>query len=189
MSMSPTTRQSTSTGTDRWSMPTTSIPLPANSRAARRPTLPSPRTAMRSMRAVMTRVHRTCITQYMDRRLPVTDRTFWKTGDVTPTGTIADRLALAGDALTPTERRVADVVTADPTALAFDTVAELAERVRLQRPVDRALRGQARIRRVFRTPAARPCCADRAVVARRPEPVTRTRWRRRTSSPDARLRR
>ena len=48
---------------------------------------------------------------------------------MTPTGTIADRLALAGGALTPTERRVADLVTADPTALAFDTVAELAERV------------------------------------------------------------
>jgi len=48
---------------------------------------------------------------------------------VTPTGTIDDRLALAGTALTPTERRVAEVVTSDPTALAFDTVAELAERV------------------------------------------------------------
>lgn len=48
---------------------------------------------------------------------------------MTPTGTIDDRLALAGTALTPTERRVAEVVTSDPTALAFDTVAELAERV------------------------------------------------------------
>jgi DNA-binding MurR/RpiR family transcriptional regulator len=48
---------------------------------------------------------------------------------VTPAGTIADRLTLAGAALTPTERRVAEVVTTDPTALAFDTVAELAERV------------------------------------------------------------
>ena len=48
---------------------------------------------------------------------------------MTPTGTIADRLALADGALTPTERRVAEVVTADPTALAFDTVAELADRV------------------------------------------------------------
>ena len=48
---------------------------------------------------------------------------------MTPTGTIADRLALVDTALTPTERRVAEVVTADPTALAFDTVAELAERV------------------------------------------------------------
>ena len=48
---------------------------------------------------------------------------------MTPTGTIDDRLALAGAALTPTERRVAEVVTSDPTALAFDTVAELAERV------------------------------------------------------------
>ena len=44
-------------------------------------------------------------------------------------GTIADRIALAGTSLTPTERRVAEVVTADPTALAFDTVAELADRV------------------------------------------------------------
>lgn len=48
---------------------------------------------------------------------------------MTPTGTIDDRLARAGAALTPTERRVAEVVTSDPTALAFDTVAELAERV------------------------------------------------------------
>jgi DNA-binding MurR/RpiR family transcriptional regulator len=59
----------------------------------------------------------------------VIDQTFWKTEGVTPTGTIANRLALAGAALTPTERRVAEVVTTDPTALAFDTVAELAERV------------------------------------------------------------
>ncbi len=48
---------------------------------------------------------------------------------MTPSGTIDDRLALAGAALTPTERRVAEIVTSDPTALAFDTVAELADRV------------------------------------------------------------
>jgi DNA-binding MurR/RpiR family transcriptional regulator len=41
--------------------------------------------------------------------------------------TIAQLLAAAGPALTPAERRVADAVLADPQAVAFGTVASLAE--------------------------------------------------------------
>jgi DNA-binding MurR/RpiR family transcriptional regulator len=44
-------------------------------------------------------------------------------------GTLAEHLADVGDDLTPTERRIAEAVLADPTALAFETVAEMATRV------------------------------------------------------------
>ena len=48
--------------------------------------------------------------------------------------TIADLLADAGSDLTPTERRIAQLVLADPTLLAFGTVSDLAARVATSRP-------------------------------------------------------
>ena len=48
--------------------------------------------------------------------------------------TIADLLADAGSELTPTERRIAQLVLADPTLLAFGTVSDLAARVETSRP-------------------------------------------------------
>src|SRR5256885_14108715 len=42
--------------------------------------------------------------------------------------TIAELVAAAASRLTPAERQVADVVAADPHAVAFGTVAELAQR-------------------------------------------------------------
>ncbi len=50
------------------------------------------------------------------------------------TGTLAERIADAADALTPTERRIAETVLAEPTALAFETVAEMASRVETSGP-------------------------------------------------------
>jgi DNA-binding MurR/RpiR family transcriptional regulator len=47
---------------------------------------------------------------------------------------IAERVAGAAPALTPSERRVADVVLAEPQAVAFGTVAVLAERARTSGP-------------------------------------------------------
>lgn len=47
---------------------------------------------------------------------------------------IEERIAAAGNRLTPTERRVARVILEDPTLLAFGTVAELAERAGTSRP-------------------------------------------------------
>lgn len=47
---------------------------------------------------------------------------------------IADLLAEAGAELTPTERRIAQLVLAEPTLLAFGTVSDLAARVETSRP-------------------------------------------------------
>jgi len=44
-------------------------------------------------------------------------------------GTLVEHIADVGDDLTPTERRIAEAVLADPTAIAFETVAEMAARV------------------------------------------------------------
>lgn len=46
-----------------------------------------------------------------------------------PQSSLADLVATAGDRLTPTERRIVEVVLKDRTLLAFGTVSELAERV------------------------------------------------------------
>ncbi len=43
--------------------------------------------------------------------------------------TLGQRIAVAGDTLTPTERRVAETILADPTLVAFRTVADLAAMV------------------------------------------------------------
>jgi DNA-binding MurR/RpiR family transcriptional regulator len=43
-------------------------------------------------------------------------------------------IAEAGDRLTPTERRIAQAVLADPTLLAFGTVSDLADKVETSRP-------------------------------------------------------
>lgn len=47
----------------------------------------------------------------------------------TPTESLRSRLATTLDQFTPIERRLAEVVDGDPTIVAFDTVAELAQRV------------------------------------------------------------
>jgi len=47
---------------------------------------------------------------------------------------IEERIAAVNIRLTPTERRIAEVVLADPTLLAFGTVSDLSERVRTSRP-------------------------------------------------------
>ncbi len=47
---------------------------------------------------------------------------------------IQDLIANAGGKLTPTERRIAEVVLEDPTLLAFGTVSDLANRVETSRP-------------------------------------------------------
>ena len=47
---------------------------------------------------------------------------------------IPDLIASAGRRLTPTDRRIAQAVLADPTLLAFGTVSDLAERVGTSRP-------------------------------------------------------
>ncbi len=47
---------------------------------------------------------------------------------------IKDLIASASERLTPTERRIAEVVLADPTLLAFGTVSDLATRVSTSRP-------------------------------------------------------
>jgi len=47
---------------------------------------------------------------------------------------IEERIASVSDRLTPTERRIAEAVLADPTLLAFGTVSDLAERVATSRP-------------------------------------------------------
>jgi len=47
---------------------------------------------------------------------------------------IEDLIASVGDRLTPTERRIAEVVLEDPTLLAFGTVSDLAGRVETSRP-------------------------------------------------------
>lgn len=48
--------------------------------------------------------------------------------------TITELIARAGGALTPTERRIAEVVASEPTLLAFGTVSELASRIGTSRP-------------------------------------------------------
>lgn len=47
---------------------------------------------------------------------------------------IQDLIARVGGRLTPTERRIAEVVSGDPTLLAFGTVSDLAERAGTSRP-------------------------------------------------------
>lgn len=47
---------------------------------------------------------------------------------------VQDRIASVGDRLTPTERRIAEVVTREPTLLAFGTVSELAARAETSGP-------------------------------------------------------
>lgn len=47
---------------------------------------------------------------------------------------IQDLIASVGDRLTPTERRIAEIVTAEPMLLAFGTVASLADRAETSRP-------------------------------------------------------
>jgi DNA-binding MurR/RpiR family transcriptional regulator len=47
---------------------------------------------------------------------------------------IEERIAAVGVRLTPTERRIAEIVLDDPTLLAFGTVSELADRARTSRP-------------------------------------------------------
>ena len=47
---------------------------------------------------------------------------------------VSDLIAAAGDRLTTTDRRIAEVVLAEPTLLAFGTVSELAQRVATSRP-------------------------------------------------------
>ena len=47
---------------------------------------------------------------------------------------LSQLIAAAGDRLTPTERRVAEAVVAEPTLLAFGTVSDLAESVGTSRP-------------------------------------------------------
>jgi len=47
---------------------------------------------------------------------------------------IQDLIASAGDRLTPTERRIAEAVLADPALLAFGTVSDLAERAGTSHP-------------------------------------------------------
>lgn len=47
---------------------------------------------------------------------------------------LAQLIAAAGDRLTPTERRIAEAVVAEPTLLAFGTVSDLAESVGTSRP-------------------------------------------------------
>lgn len=53
---------------------------------------------------------------------------------MSPTGTIQELIASVGEQLTPTERRIAEVVLAEPTLLAFGTVSDLAGRVDTSRP-------------------------------------------------------
>lgn len=48
--------------------------------------------------------------------------------------TVQDLIAGVGNRLTPTERRIAEVVSGDPTLLAFGTVSDLAERAGTSRP-------------------------------------------------------
>ncbi len=48
--------------------------------------------------------------------------------------TVQDLIAGVGDRLTPTERRIAEVVSRDPTLLAFGTVSDLAQRSATSRP-------------------------------------------------------
>ncbi len=48
--------------------------------------------------------------------------------------TVQDLIAGVGDRLTPTERRIAEVVSGDPTLLAFGTVSDLAEQSGTSRP-------------------------------------------------------
>lgn len=47
---------------------------------------------------------------------------------------LSQLIAAAGDRLTPTERRIAEAVVAEPTLLAFGTVSDLAETVGTSRP-------------------------------------------------------
>ena len=50
------------------------------------------------------------------------------------TAPMSDLVAAVGDRLTPTERRIAEAVLAEPTLLAFGTVSDLADRVGTSRP-------------------------------------------------------
>ncbi|MDE0701185.1 MAG: MurR/RpiR family transcriptional regulator [Acidimicrobiaceae bacterium] len=48
--------------------------------------------------------------------------------------TVSEIIARAGERLTPTERRIAEAVIAEPTLLAFGTVSDLADRIGTSRP-------------------------------------------------------
>ncbi|MXZ86797.1 MAG: MurR/RpiR family transcriptional regulator [Acidimicrobiia bacterium] len=48
--------------------------------------------------------------------------------------TVAELIARAGEELTPTDRRIAEAVVAEPTLLAFGTVSDLADRIGTSRP-------------------------------------------------------
>jgi DNA-binding MurR/RpiR family transcriptional regulator len=51
-----------------------------------------------------------------------------------PSSPTSELIAAVGDRLTPTERRIAEAVLAEPTLLAFGTVSKLADRVGTSRP-------------------------------------------------------
>lgn len=55
-------------------------------------------------------------------------------GGPAPPATVAELIARAGGHLTPTERRIAEAVVAEPTLLAFGTVSDLADRIGTSRP-------------------------------------------------------
>ncbi|MDE0578567.1 MAG: MurR/RpiR family transcriptional regulator [bacterium] len=48
--------------------------------------------------------------------------------------TVAELIARAGEEMTPTDRRIAEAVVAEPTLLAFGTVSDLADRIGTSRP-------------------------------------------------------
>lgn len=51
-----------------------------------------------------------------------------------PPATVTELIARAGEELTPTDRRIAEAVIAEPTLLAFGTVSDLADRIGTSRP-------------------------------------------------------
>ncbi len=53
---------------------------------------------------------------------------------LSPNSSVEERIAAARDRLTPTERRIAQEVSADPSLLVFGNVSELAQRVGISRP-------------------------------------------------------
>jgi DNA-binding MurR/RpiR family transcriptional regulator len=56
------------------------------------------------------------------------------TAEVRPLVPLAELIAAASDDLTPSERRLAAIITDDPTAVAFATVADIARRVDISGP-------------------------------------------------------
>lgn len=53
---------------------------------------------------------------------------------LSPPTTVPELIARAGEGLTPTDRRIAEAVVAEPTLLAFGTVSDLADRIGTSRP-------------------------------------------------------